>query len=199
LRLSTFAAIAQALAEEGVRYLVAGGMAVIARGYPRYTVDVDLVIALDRDNVLAAFRALGRLGYRPTVPIAVEDLADDNRRQAFICDSGMDVLEFRNSTQPATSIGVYLSDPFDFDAEFGQTSTEEIAPGVLSRFVTSGTLLAMRAGAGWETRRRATLRQWLQLTPWERLEASDAAGDFARCMASRREGGKSSSLPDGLP
>ena len=148
MRLSTFAAIAQALAEEGVRYLVAGGMAVIARGYPRYTVDVDLVIALDRDNVLAAFRALGRLEYRPTVPVTAEDFADGSRRTGFIRDKGMLVLNFQSASHAATPVDVFVAEPFDFAVEYGRTRPEEIAPGVVSRFVTIPTLIAMKAGTG---------------------------------------------------
>jgi hypothetical protein len=188
LRLSTFAAIAQALAEEGVRYLVAGGMAVIARGYPRFTVDVDLVIALDRDNVLAAFRALGQLGYRPTVPVSAEDFADTGRRQGFIRDKGMLVLNFHSPSHKATPVDVFVVEPFDFAVEYERTRPEEIAPGVVSRFVTIATLVAMKSGAEWEARRRAKIRQWLRLTVRERFEAVEAAGEFARFMASKREG-----------
>ena len=50
-----------------VRYLVAGGLAVVAHGYPRLTVDLDLVLALDPANTKRAFDALQSLGYYPTV------------------------------------------------------------------------------------------------------------------------------------
>ena len=52
-----------------VRYLVAGGLAVNAHGYIRFTRDVDLVVQLVPDNIGFAFAALSELGYRPTVPI----------------------------------------------------------------------------------------------------------------------------------
>jgi hypothetical protein len=123
-------------------------MAVIARGYPRYTVDVDLVIALDHDNVLAAFRALGRLGYRPTVPVTAEDFADGSRRMGFIRDKGMLVLNFQSASHAATPVDVFVAEPFDFAVEYGRTRPEEIAPGVVSRFVTIPTLIAMKAGTG---------------------------------------------------
>jgi hypothetical protein len=46
----------------GVPYLIVGGLAVNAYRYQRTTVDVDLVIQLQRDNVLAGMRALEALG-----------------------------------------------------------------------------------------------------------------------------------------
>lgn len=51
MRLASFEAIVRALNAAKVRYLVAGGMAVNAHGYLRFTQDVDLVVALDPKNV----------------------------------------------------------------------------------------------------------------------------------------------------
>jgi hypothetical protein len=42
VKLSSFEAIVEALHRRGVRYLVAGGLAVVAHGYLRLTKDVDL-------------------------------------------------------------------------------------------------------------------------------------------------------------
>ncbi len=41
---SSVQAIIQALNEAGVRYLVVGGLAVVAHGHVRFTADVDLVL-----------------------------------------------------------------------------------------------------------------------------------------------------------
>lgn len=65
--LAAFEAVAQALHVAQVRYLVAGGLAVNAHGYIRLTMDIDLVIALDDDNIRRAFHALADVGYRPSV------------------------------------------------------------------------------------------------------------------------------------
>jgi hypothetical protein len=50
------------LDDEGVQYLVIGGYAVAFHGYPRATSDIDIWIAISRDNarrVVAALRAFG--------------------------------------------------------------------------------------------------------------------------------------------
>lgn len=56
MKLASFEAIVRARNTAGVRYLIAGGLAVNAHGYVRFTKDVDIVIALDADNIVDAFR-----------------------------------------------------------------------------------------------------------------------------------------------
>ncbi len=51
MKLSTLEAIFNTLNQAGVRYLVAGGMAVNSYGYQRMTADLNLVIQLDSNNI----------------------------------------------------------------------------------------------------------------------------------------------------
>ena len=57
--------ILRALNDANVRYLIVGGLAVVAHGYVRFTQDIDLVVQLERENVLRAMNALTAIGYRP--------------------------------------------------------------------------------------------------------------------------------------
>jgi hypothetical protein len=54
--------------------------------------DIDIVIALDDENIHRAFRALSELGYRPTVPIDIEDFARLDQREKWRKEKGMQVL-----------------------------------------------------------------------------------------------------------
>jgi sirohydrochlorin ferrochelatase len=53
--------LCRALNERGARYVVIGGFAIRAAGYNRRTMDVDLLIADDRDNQVRVFDALATL------------------------------------------------------------------------------------------------------------------------------------------
>ena len=101
MRVVSFVAIVRALNDAGVRYLIAGGMAVNAHGYLRFTHDVDIVIALDTANVLPAFAALAELGYRPLVPITAGEFANAATRGRWIAEKGMTVLGFHSEQQKA--------------------------------------------------------------------------------------------------
>ncbi len=71
MKLGSFDALVRALDSAGVRYLVAGGLAVNAHGYLRFTRDVDLVLQLAPGNIASAFGALEGIGYRPDTPVDV--------------------------------------------------------------------------------------------------------------------------------
>ena len=57
-----------ALNRARVRYLVVGGLAVVAHGYVRFTADLDLVLDPERESLRRAIYALTALGYRPRAP-----------------------------------------------------------------------------------------------------------------------------------
>lgn len=81
MKLASLEALVAALENAGVRYLVAGGLAVNAYGYLRLTHDVDLVIQLKPGNVTPAFAALASLGYQPLVPVTAAQFADETQRR----------------------------------------------------------------------------------------------------------------------
>jgi hypothetical protein len=148
MKLASFEAVVRALEDAGVRYLVAGGLAVNAHGYLRFTHDVDLVIQLRPDNIIPAFRALASLGYQPRVPVTAEQFADEAQRRQWISEKGMLVLNFHSDRHRETPLDVFVSEPFDFDREYEAIPKQDLAPGLFVRFVSIPTLIAMKEVAG---------------------------------------------------
>jgi hypothetical protein len=91
MKLASLTILATALDDAGVRYLVAGGLAVNAHGYLRFTKDVDIVVQLVAENVERAFSALKSIGYRPSVPITAVQFANVEMREGWIRDEHMKV------------------------------------------------------------------------------------------------------------
>lgn len=147
MKLASLEAIVQSLNEGNVRYLIAGGLAVNAHGYVRFTQDVDLVIALDSANIVRAFEMLAKLGYKPAVPITAGQFADYDLRQRWIRDKGMMVLNFFSDQHRETSVDVFVTEPFDFQRESMDALQGELSPGVNVRFVSLPTLIAMKEAA----------------------------------------------------
>lgn len=108
------------LNDEGVKYLVAGGIAAVLYGAPRFTADIDIIIDLSEDNVIKLGRTLDKIGYVPRVPVKIEDFANPEKRQNWIDEKNMKVFQFVNVKQFMESIDVFVKNPIDFNAAYSR-------------------------------------------------------------------------------
>lgn len=141
-------AVLSALRDHNVRYLIAGGLAVNAYGFLRYTKDADLVIELIPDNIHAAFEALATLGYRPNVPITAEQFALPENREHWMREKDMKVLQFWSDQHRRTPIDVFIEVPFDFAGELAVAPTRDLTGVGAVPILTLRTLVAMKRAAG---------------------------------------------------
>ena len=137
--------IVDALRQSEARYLIVGGLAVVAHGYVRYTSDVDLVVALDTENVLRAMGALAKLGYRPRVPVRLDDFANAELREQWMTEKGMIVFQLFSDDHIETPIDVFISMPFDFELEWRKATWLPVVGGSQAPVVALDELLAMKA------------------------------------------------------
>lgn len=121
-------AIIGALNAAGVRYLIAGGLAVVAHGYVRFTADLDLILDLESENVKQAMMALAALGYQPRAPVRLEEFADPGKRGEWVREKGLTVL-------------------LDFDAAYRSAARMDVAPGMSATFLSLGDLLRLKERA----------------------------------------------------
>ena len=142
-----FQGIAAVLNHADVPFLVVGGLAVIEHGYGRNTFDVDLVIRLTPDAVERCFEALAQLGYQPSVPITAAQFADAAERRRLFEDKRMTVLNFWSDQHRETPLDIFVTEPFDFAAEYGRAEEREIATGLRVRIVSLPTLFEMKRAA----------------------------------------------------
>lgn len=140
--------IVRALTTAEVRYLIVGGLAVVAHGYVRFTADLDLVLDLSAANVARAVAALEHLGYRPRAPVAFAELADAERRAQWVREKGLTVFSLYSPAHPATEIDIFVEAPLDFDAAHRDALRLDVASGVAALFVGLQDLLALKRRAG---------------------------------------------------
>src|SRR5690606_10322240 len=119
-----------------------------AHGYIRLTTDIDLVIALDADNIRQAFLALSDIGYLPSVPINADSFSQAEQREHWRKEKSMEVLNFYSDAFPGTSVDVFVYEPFDFIHEHEIALRGELLPGIVARFVSIPTLIRMKSVAG---------------------------------------------------
>jgi hypothetical protein len=144
---SDFDLVFAALQHAGVRYLVVGGVAVVLHGHPRFTADIDLVVALTPGNALAAVRALAGLGYRPRAPVDGALFADAAARRRWIDEEGLTVFTLWSPDHPATEIDLFVQEPFPFDVAWARATVADL--GVAKVPVASiEDLIALKRAAG---------------------------------------------------
>ncbi len=148
MKLASVEAIARALDQAGVPFIVVGGLAVVAHGYGRQTQDLDIVIRLQPEAVRNAFLALGALGYQPRIPVTADGFASPEQRARWIEEKGMTVLNFQSDQHRETPVDVFVTEPFDFSEEHRLAMVEEIAPGVSVRILRLESLLRLKQEAG---------------------------------------------------
>jgi predicted nucleotidyltransferase len=73
---SDFSDLLRIFNEHGVKYLVVGGYAVVQYAEPRYTKDLDVLIATDEKNAEAVYNALREFG-APLAGLTSKDFAED--------------------------------------------------------------------------------------------------------------------------
>jgi hypothetical protein len=98
-----------------VKYMIAGGVAVNLYGIERSTADIDIVLKLEKTNVLKFVKLAKRLGLKPKVPVKLDDFADPEKRDSWISEKGMAVFGLYDPKTPFFLIDIFVEDPFDFD------------------------------------------------------------------------------------
>jgi hypothetical protein len=110
-----FKKLFSSLNRESVKYMVAGGIAVNLYGIERSTADIDIVLKLEKANVLKFIKLAKRLGLKPKVPVKLDDFADPEKRDSWISEKGMAVFGLYDPKTPFFLIDIFVESPFDFD------------------------------------------------------------------------------------
>ena len=145
---SSIRSIVQALNDASVRYLIAGGLAVVAHGHLRFTADVDLILDLDSANVQKALKALAGLGYQPRPPVPIGQFADASMRERWIKEKGLTVFTLFSPAHDMTEVDLFVHPPFDFEKAYHSAYRADAAPGVPATFVGINDLIAMKEAVG---------------------------------------------------
>lgn len=142
-----FEAVFRALNDRGVRYLVAGGVAVVLHGYTRFTKDLDLVVDLAEEQALGAIEALTELGLKPRVPVDPRLFADRATRERWQRDRGMTVFTLLDPDSPTLVVDLFTQLPVPFD-ELWERGKDVPLETTSVKIVSVDDLIAMKREAG---------------------------------------------------
>jgi hypothetical protein len=137
----------RALDREAVRYMLVGGLALNIHGVERATMDVDLMLAMDTDNLEAFMRAAQTLKLAPVQPVTLRDLADPATRERWATEKHMLAFALRSPDATAPTVDILIRPPLDFAAAWVRRVEKDLGDVRLS-VARVDDLIAMKTGTG---------------------------------------------------
>ncbi len=137
----------RALQEDDVRYMVVGGLAVNLHGVSRLTMDVDLVIALDGENLSRFARAAQRLSLKPIVPVTLADLGDAAKVRSWIEEKHMLAFALRPPGHADPTIELLMQPSVPFADAYSRRIEKDLG-GVRVPIACVDDLIAPKTGTG---------------------------------------------------
>ena len=110
--------ILEGLYKSKVRYLIVGGLSVNLYGVPRITQDIDIVVAMSKENILKITSLLKGLGYIPRLPVNPDDLANHYKVKDWIENKNLKAFSFYHKKDHYKVIDIVLVHPLDFEKSF---------------------------------------------------------------------------------
>lgn len=132
-----------------VRYIVVGGLAVVAHGYRRFTADIDFMLDLENEeNVRRAVEILKDEGYTPRIPIPIEMFADAITRKSWVRDKNMLAYGLDSEKHRMTHIDLFAHNVLDFEGTFREAEHIEMFPDVPVVVISLEGLIYLKELAG---------------------------------------------------
>ena len=137
----------KALNAHNIDYLLVGGLAVNLHGVPRLTMDVDLVIALNADNIAKLEACAKSLNLRPSVPVMLADIADANKRAALFKEKHLIALSLISDKPEMPTVDIVIHHPLDFKKAY-QNKVERDISGTPVMLASIEDMITMKKAAG---------------------------------------------------
>ena len=148
------------LALAKVDFVLVVGLAVALRGYSRFTMDVDVVLAMDEANLQRFIRAATKAGLHPTIPVPLESLAQPElieqwyremgqagKPRSGCSQKGMLVFSLRGNETMATVLNVLIRPKISFSELRRDATLVKVGP-VDIPVASTAHLIAMKTGTG---------------------------------------------------
>lgn len=101
--------IITSLAENEVEFIICGGMAAVFHGVERMTMDLDISLSMNPQNIKKFLLVIKNLGLIPRVPVPPESLLDKKQVEFFIREKKALVFTFLDPDRPYRQIDVFLT------------------------------------------------------------------------------------------
>jgi hypothetical protein len=133
-----------ALSDQGVDFVVAGGVAMVLHGVERTTLDLDVAVALEPENLHRFLETMSRLRLAPRAPVPAEIILDQQSIADLIREKNALVFTFWSPQEPYRQIDLFLTQENSFDDLIADAYLLEIR-GRMIRVASRRKLIEMKS------------------------------------------------------
>lgn len=109
-----------------IRYILVGGLAMNLHGVPRSTMDVDIVLAMDQDNLRVFLDMATQMNMKPVAPVAIGDFLNPVVRKSWVKDKNMVAFGLRPADPSAPTVDVLIDPPLDIEAALKRVKPQNV-------------------------------------------------------------------------
>jgi len=136
-----------ALARHEVDYLLIGGLAVSLYGVERATMDVDITVAMNPNNLTHLIETARELKLAPVLPVPLESLNDPELLLRWHSERNLEAFALRTPDLAGVTVDVLLFPPVEFSGMAQRATVFNVASTAI-RVVAIDDLIALKQAVG---------------------------------------------------
>jgi len=109
------AELLQSLADAQVQYVLVGGLAVQLHGFLRATFDIDLVLAMNDENLVRFINVANDYGLQPGIPVPIDSLRNADQIDQWHREKGMLAFSLREPQTGGSVVDVLVRPDVTFE------------------------------------------------------------------------------------
>ena len=133
----------QGLDEAKIRYVLVGGFAVQLHGFQRATYDIDLVLAMDENNLSHFIDLAQRFSLVPVMPVSLDALKDSAQVDQWHREKGMLAFALHENIAGGLVVDVLIKPAVSF-TELSQRASKVSLLGLMVPIASVDDLIAMK-------------------------------------------------------
>lgn len=141
-----FLEVLQTLSQNGIDFIIVGGVAARLHGSTRLTQDLDIVPRLEPESWSKLIHVISQLDTQPRIPETLERISDVNNIRQWMVEKNMLAVSFR-SPRADVEIDLLISESDRFDELLLRASTVSL-DGQVFHVASIDDLIEMKTKAG---------------------------------------------------
>lgn len=137
----------RALNDHQVRYLLVGGLAMNLHGVPRMTMDIDLVLAMDEENLERFIGCARSLDLSPLAPVPLSALKDAEQRRQWAEQKHMIAFALQPAATSGPTVDILIRPAIDIAAALLRGETRKLNDVAVS-LAAIEDMITLKSAAG---------------------------------------------------